>query len=118
MSERKNISGEFPIEANGKEYTLKMTYGAAERIEQFIIGRSIMELLTEALNGRAKISDVVNVFYACLSEKDRDNVKKEDFGQAIMSAGLKKYAKTHTSILTYAMTGDTEPKTQTGSKKN
>lgn len=113
----KNISGEFDIEINGETYTLKMTYGVAERIEQRIIGKSIMELLTESLNGRARISDIVAVFHACLTPEDKKPLDKDQLGNGIMNNGLKKYAAPYTKILTYAVTGDEEPKTESVDSK-
>lgn len=115
----KNISGEFKVNISDEEYTLKMTYGVAESIEQFIIGRSIMELLTEALNGRARISDVTKVFHACLQPEEKKPFTAAQLGEAIMENGLKKYAETYSRLLTYALNGDTEPKTErVSSKKN
>jgi dissimilatory sulfite reductase (desulfoviridin) alpha/beta subunit len=109
----KNIPGEFFIEIDDKEYTLKMTYGVAEKLETRLLGKSLMELLTESLNGRARLSDIVTVFHACLEVGDKKQpLDKEQLGDGIMRNGLKKYASAYTRLLTYAMTGDEEPKTE------
>lgn len=109
----KNIPGEFLIDIDGKEHTLKMTYGVAEKLETRFLGKSIMQLLTESLNGQARISDIVTVFHTCLEAGSNNQAfDKENLGEAIMRNGLKKYAASYTRLLTYAMTGDEEPKTE------
>jgi hypothetical protein len=115
----KNISGEFFVEIGEKEYALKMTYGVAEQLEQRILGKSIMQCLTESLNGAAKLSDVVSVFYTALGDRDRRDISLEDFGQEMLQGGLSKYASTYSEMLTYALTGEATPKTENiPTKKN
>lgn len=109
--EIKNIPGEFIVTLDGKERTIKATFGAVEKLEGGLLGKTIFEALNDAMNGRVRYADVISVIMVGLEAFNRDTrMTREEIGNAVFAVGLTDFLATHIEFLTYCLTGGKKPK--------
>lgn len=77
---------EFPVVIDGNEYILKPTWRVIQRIES-ALDESVIELAIKVSEGRAKMTDLVDIVFISLKGQD-DAPTKDDIGKSFMKTGM------------------------------
>lgn len=111
------IGGKFNIELDGQTREMAANFGFVEMVEQMVINKPIVQLLDEAINGRMKLTDLVNVIHIALKANKDTRLTRDAIGSEIIRVGSTKFMQTYIELLTYAITGDVELKVDDASDK-
>lgn len=104
-----NISGIFEVELFGRVIEAKATFETLERLEGRVFKRPIVDVLTEAIQGRAAHLDMVATVCEGLRGNGDTRYTREQIGQEMLEKGFYKFAKFHISLLTYLVSGKEKP---------
>lgn len=107
-----NINGIFKLEIDGTERELKCDFGTVENLERNLFRRPIITVLNEALNGSINVYEVVDTIMAGLSSNRDNRFDRKKIGAEVVKKGMSNYVEWYLSFLTYAVTGETEAKTE------
>lgn len=114
---QRNISGGFPVTIDGEEYETVCDFGVIEKLERRILNCSIFEALHNAMNGAIRFSDVVDVMHTGMLAAKDTRLNRADLGKKLHKSGFQNYVEWYVSFLTYALTGDSEPETESVSSE-
>lgn len=109
----KNIKGIFTLEIDGKERELKCNLGAVEDLEERVLKRPIIVALNDAMQGAVKVREIVDVIMVGLKANGDTRFKRDEVGEEVIRKGMAHYLELYIKYLTYAVTGEEEPETET-----
>lgn len=104
------ISGQFKIELAGQERTMVANFAFIEMVELQVVRKPISQLVSEAVSGSFSVSDLVDVITCGLKANRDTRLTRSEIGEEIVKRGMVNFVKTYIEILTFAITGETEPK--------
>lgn len=105
MTDVSNISGEFKINIAGQDRVMKANFACIEALETQILHKGMFETLTDAIQNRAKFTDIAAVIHAGLAANKDTRLSRQEVGQALLEGGLVKYMEVYIEFLTYCITG-------------
>lgn len=115
------IGGQFKIELAGQERTMVANFAFIEMVEIQVIKKPISQLVNEAISGNFAVSNLIDVIVCGLKANKDSRLGRAEIGDEIIKRGVVNFVKTYIEILTFAITGETEPKltesTEEGAKK-
>ena len=105
MAEMTNIRGEFRFQLAGQERVMKANFDCIERLETVILHKGIFETLQDAMQNKAKFTEIVNIIHAGMSAAKDTRLTRAEVGQAIMEEGVVNFVGPCIEFLTYCLTG-------------
>tara|TARA_E500000305_G_scaffold106205_1_gene104506 strand:+ start:392 stop:715 length:324 start_codon:yes stop_codon:yes gene_type:complete len=84
-----SVRGEASIVIGGQSRVLRPTFSALVAAEEEL--GSLFALVERAAEGKLRLAEIATLFWHCLAQ--RDNLTREQVGEAVLSMGLAKTAK-------------------------
>lgn len=112
------IGGKFKIDLAGQEREMAANFAFVEMVELQVIKKPISQLVNEAISGNFSVSNLVDVI-ACGLKANRDTrLTRSEIGEEIVKRGMVNFVQIYIQILTFAITGQAEPKLTEASEED
>jgi len=99
-----SIRGETSVKLATGNYVLRPSFEALVAAEEEL--GSLFGLVERAANGKLLLSEIVSLFWHCLSKRP-DNLDRNDFGQELIAVGLSSLTPPLKTLLKQILAGNT-----------